>query len=111
MATISKIIDMCKQRFGLVNVHITKGKKITLRLHGFKHEQAKDAVIERFLKEAPENLRFPREWSDVDQIRTGKNFLGIHQIDPCCNSDEWKSVVENFKKTMPKANIVTIARL
>ena len=111
MATISKIIDMCKQRFGLVNVHITKGKKITLRLHGFKHEQAKDAVIERFLKEAPENLRFPKEWRDIELIRSGKHFLSIHLMAPEYNPDEWKSVVDNFKKTMPKANIVTISRL
>jgi len=70
-ATVSKIQNFCRQRFGLVDVRVEKGMKLTLSLHGFKHEQAKAAVIERFLKDAPENLRFPREWADIDEIKNG----------------------------------------
>jgi hypothetical protein len=79
-----------------------------LKLIGFKHNQAKPAILEHFFKEA-ENIGLPKHWEQVDKIKSGNNFLSIHQVNQ--GSQEWQSIESNFKKTMGNSTVVQIERI
>jgi hypothetical protein len=55
--------------------------RVTLVLIGYRHHKAKPAIVEQFFKESDDRgLPLPKNWEDVDKIKTGSNYLSIHQV-------------------------------
>ena len=79
------------------------GKKLTLKIIGFKHNAAKEAIIERFIRDT-QTIQFPDDWERIDEIRTGENYFSIHVVRQ--DTPEFNRVEKEFLKSMPKAKIV-----